>query len=170
LDYIRQAVNEKDITTRYYQPHTINLYLVSQLTDKNNRTTCAYTYYPSEKKDMIFIAKNCLSGILLIEQLGHFFNLYHTHETAFGQELVDESNCSIAGDLCCDTHAQPDLSGKVTLDCQYTSSVKDLNGQLYTPSVKNYMSAAPQDCRCFFSKEQYIRMLNAMVLFKDYLW
>ena len=170
LDYIRQAVNEKDITAQYYQPHTINLYLVSQLIDKTNKTTCSYTYYPSAKKDVIFMAKNCLSGILLIEQLGHFFNLYHTHETAFGQELADESNCSSAGDLCCDTYAQPDLSGKVTFDCQYTSSVKDPNGQFYHPSVKNYMSAAPQSCRCFFSEEQYIRMLNAMVLFKDYLW
>ncbi len=170
LDYIRQATTEKDLTSRYFQLNTINLYLVSQLTDKTNKTTCAYTYYPSAQKDMIFMAKNCISGILLIEQLGHFFNLYHTHETAFGQELVNESNCSIAGDLCCDTYAQPDLSGKVTSDCKYTSSVKDPNGQLYHPSVKNYMSAAPQDCRCFFSKEQYIRMLNAMVLFKDYLW
>ena len=169
LDYIRQAVNEKDLTSRYFQLNTINLYLVSQLTDKTNKTTCAYTYYPSARKDMIFMAKNCVSGVLLTEQLGHFFNLYHTHETAFGLELVNESNCSTAGDLCCDTYAQPDLSGKVT-DCKYSSSVKDPNNQLYQPSVKNYMSAAPQDCRCFFSKEQYIRMLNAMVLFKNYLW
>jgi hypothetical protein len=169
LDYIRQAVNEKDLTSRYFQQNTINLYLVSQLTDKTNKTTCAYTYYPSARKDMIFMAKNCVSGVLLIEQLGHFFNLYHTHETAFGLELVNESNCSTAGDLCCDTYAQPDLSDKVT-DCKYSSSVKDPNNQLYQPSVKNYMSAAPQDCRCFFSKEQYIRMLNAMVLFKNYLW
>ncbi len=170
LDYIRQAVNEKDITARYFKPRTINLYLVSGLTDKSNKSTCAYTYFPSAGKDVIFMAKNCFSGILLIEQLGHFFNLYHTHETAFGQELVDESNCSVAGDLCCDTYSQPDLTGKVAYGCQYNSSVKDGNGQLYHPSVKNFMSAAPQDCRCFFSNEQYIRMINAIVMFKDYLW
>ncbi|MGB6153178.1 MAG: hypothetical protein WBG48_14430 [Pricia sp.] len=38
-------------------------------------------------------------------ELGHCLNLLHTHETAFGVEAINGSNCSSAGDRVCDTPA-----------------------------------------------------------------
>jgi hypothetical protein len=164
LDLITQGTTEKELVTRNHTLNTINLYLVGQLANTANQSTCGFTYYPSANNNNILIVKSCLSGIFLTEQIGHLFNLYHTHETIFGAESVNHSNCGIAGDLCCDTYADPNLAGKVSAGC----IPSNLNG--YTPSVKNYMSFSYPDCKCFFSDEQYLRMLNAIVLFKSYLW
>jgi hypothetical protein len=164
FDVIKQGSNEKDLITRYYTPRTLNLYFVTQLTNSSSLNICGFTYFPSVKEDIIMMRKSCLSGTFLIEQLGHFFNLYHTHETAFGVELANKSNCAAAGDLCCDTEADPNLSGKVSASCE------PINIPGFTPSTHNYMSFSLPACKCFFSKEQYIRMLNAIVLYKNYLW
>jgi hypothetical protein len=170
LDSIKQSASEEDIIIRNYTANTINLYLVGFLRDKNNIDVCGYTYFPSASRDVLFIRKDCLSGRFIIEQLGHFLNLYHTHETAFGMERVNESNCATAGDLCCDTYADPDLTDKVLSGCIYSSQAKDPNNFFYAPSVNNYMSYTRPECKCFFSEQQYIRMLNTLVLFKSHLW
>jgi hypothetical protein len=39
--------------------------------------------------------------------MGHFLGLLHTHEDSFGKENVDGTNCRTAGDLLCDTKADP---------------------------------------------------------------
>lgn len=163
--------NESDMVAQNYVASTINVYLVSHLYDGNDQEVCGYTYYPGEKKDIILLNKSCIAEEFLIEQFGHFLNLYHTHEKGFAEELVDGSNCTISGDLCCDTPADPDLTGKVTPDCQYASSVQDANGSYYVPSVFNYMSSGPVDCnKCFFSEEQYIRVINCALITKSHLW
>jgi hypothetical protein len=164
LDFIKQGNNEKDIISRYYNPKTINIYFVSQLTNSSNQNICGFTYFPSVKEDVMIIRKNCLSGTFLIEQLGHFFNLYHTHETAFGVELVNKSNCALAGDLCCDTEADPNLTGKVNASCEL------INLPGYTSTTHNYMSFSLQSCKCYFTKDQYLRMINTIVNYKNYLF
>ncbi len=164
LDNIRQGSNDKDLIARYYTQNMINLFLVSQLNNSTNQNICGYAFYPAAKKDVIIIRKNCLTGTFLIEQLGHLFNLYHTHETAFGVEQVNESNCAIAGDLCCDTKADPNLSGKVNSSCELI----DLPG--YLTSAHNYMSFTLAGCKCYFSTDQYLRMINTMLYYKNYLW
>ena len=45
----------------------------------------------------------------LSHELGHYFDLYHTHETSFGTECPSGSNCQSAGDMVCDTPADPNL-------------------------------------------------------------
>lgn len=161
---------EQDILVQYYSVNTINLYLVSALHNESNDDICAFTYYPSANINAIFIDKDCLTGRNLIRQFGHFFNLYHTHETQFGNELVDGSNCATAGDLICDTPADPNLSGVVAL-CEYIGNLTDSNGDFYIPTTHNYMSFTTDDCDCYyFSDQQMLRMLNCLVLFKSNLW
>jgi len=171
LDNLIKNENEYDMVTPNHITRTINVYLVSHLYDGNDQEVCGYTYYPAEKKDIILLSKSCIAEEFLIEQFGHFFNLYHTHEKGFTEELADGSNCSGSGDLCCDTPADPDLAGKVTPDCQYASAVQDANGEYYAPSVFNYMSFSPVECnKCYFSEEQYIRIINCILLTKSHLW
>ncbi|MBN2612754.1 MAG: hypothetical protein JXB00_14450 [Bacteroidales bacterium] len=171
FDEVQKGGNETELTAQFQTSHSINLYLVSELYDAASQPVCAYTYYPSENKDVIFLVKTCISASILIEQFGHFFNLYHTHETGFAKELVNGSNCATAGDLCCDTPADPNLTGKVSFDCQYSSTEKDSNDDYYLPTVYNYMSFAPDACnKCFFSSDQYLRMINCILKSKSHLW
>jgi hypothetical protein len=164
FDFIKQGTNDKDMIIRSYTARTVNLYLISQLNNSLNENICGYAYFPSAKKDVMVIRKDCLSGTFLIEQLGHIFNLYHTHETAFGVELTNKSNCATAGDKCCDTDADPNLSGKVNTSC----GIVGLPG--YTPSTHNYMSFSLPACKCYFTNQQYIRMIYTIVKYKSYLW
>jgi hypothetical protein len=171
FDSIVKGKNEDDMVIQNHIAGTINLYLVSHLYDKNDQEVCGYTYYPAEKKEIIMLSKSCLADEFLIEQFGHFFNLYHTHENGFAEELADGTNCSVSGDLCCDTPADPGLEGKVTPDCRYASDVQDANGNYYAPSVFNYMSFSPGECnKCYFSEEQYVRIINCILLTKSHLW
>ena len=106
--------------------------------------------------------KGCLTGTTLAHQMGHFLNLYHTHETAFGNELVIRSNCSTAGDKCCDTEADPGLAGLVDNLCVYTGKLKDTSGNFFQPKPKNMMSFSSDECRCDFSRTQFLRMIYTL--------
>lgn len=151
-------------------PNTINIYLVTKLYDDEGKITCSYTFFPADEKDVVFIQKNCFDAGRLIHLIGHVFNLYHTHEETFGPETADGNNCKNAGDLCCDTRASKNITTLVNEHCEYSADLKDENGQFYYPSARNYMSFAPSNCRCYFSDEQYIRMINAILKLKNYLW
>ena len=95
-------------------------------------------------------------------EVGHYFNLFHTHETYYGAECVDGSNCSTTGDLLCDTEADPGLYDwdesvyLVDVDCQYTGDAVDAceSGVPYNPPTYNLMSYSKKACRDHFSHEQ----------------
>lgn len=55
---------------------------------------------------------------IMVHEAGHCLGLYHTHETAFGTESTNGSNCITAGDKICDTPADPNLLGN-TSSCIY---------------------------------------------------
>jgi len=170
FDEIHMGTNEENLFAQFATRNTINIYIVNKLYNSANQQIGGYAYYPAEGRDAILLQKNCLSGAFLTEQLGHFFNLYHTHETAFGSENVRRANCGHTGDLCCDTPADPGLSGNVTADCQYTGTGRDANGTYYIVTTYNFMCFSPLSCRCYFSEDQYIRMNNCMLRTKNYLW
>lgn len=152
--------NEEELRNHYNSPHTINLYLADQLVS-DSEVVCGYAYLPvSPLMNYIFIDKSCNMSKTLIHEMGHFFGLLHPHEEKFGKELADGSNCGTAGDLICDTDASPELSSLVDANCEYSGQLTDENGNYYLPSVANYMSYAPNDCRCSFTPEQYQRMLQ----------
>ncbi|MBN1415332.1 MAG: hypothetical protein JW973_09545 [Bacteroidales bacterium] len=170
FDEIHLGTNEQDMTTQYVVRNMINIYFVSGLFNDENQEICGCTYFPVENRDVIFIHKDCLDGTFLTEQFGHFFNLYHTHETIFGEELAQRINCTTAGDRCCDTPADPVLTQKVSPDCEYVGNYRDPSGTYYYTTTANYMSFSPLHCRCYFSDGQYLRMINCMLLAKKHLW
>lgn len=89
-------------------------------------------------------------------EIGHAFNLLHTHETDNGVELISGNNCQIAGDLICDTPADPNLLNKVDFSCNY------IGGGGYSPLVNNIMSYAPRYCTDSFTEGQENRMKTAL--------
>ncbi len=112
---------------------------------------------------------------LIPHELGHTFNLLHTHDPYYGYELVTRgagANCTMAGDLVCDTPADPygrydgaNSSCVSTTNCPpvYNCQFTDEQGNVYTPSPTNLMSYY-FPCTHDFTAGQYDRMQAALAL------
>jgi hypothetical protein len=95
--------------------------------------------------------------------MGHYLgNLLHTHEDTYGLEFVDGTNCAEAGDLLCQTAADPgpawlNPGTGCTYDastCKLVSCGNDLTGATYQPNPRNFLSYGPSTCRDHFEHEQ----------------
>lgn len=100
-------------------------------------------------------------GETLTHEMGHYFNLYHTHETFQGAELVNGSNCSTAGDYVCDTPADTYPTNYDIVSCNYDGTAKDGNNQSYAPNTDNLMSYYGGGCRMIFTPGQGVRAQSA---------
>ena len=93
---------------------------------------------------------------VLAHEAGHYFDLYHTFETVFGLECPSGSNCAFAGDLVCDTPADPGVfaySG-----CQWVGSAAPRCGSsTFNPPGRNLMNYTG-GCMNDFTPGQIIRM------------
>jgi hypothetical protein len=151
--------NQSALTSPNNVTNVINIYFFNSITSSSGAGLCGYAYFPGGP-DVIMMANSCaINGSTLSHEIGHYFNLYHTHETANGVEFVNGTNCSSAGDLLCDTPADPVLSNStVSTSCVYTGTATDPNGDPYAPDVTNLMSYSRKSCRNFFSLQQYARI------------
>lgn len=93
---------------------------------------------------------------VLAHELGHSLGLLHTFDTTNGIELADQSNCSTAGDLVCDTPADPEDNSQVS-NCVWVGNRTDPHGTPYHPLVNNIMSYY-SGCRESFTPGQEARM------------
>jgi len=123
---------------------------------------CGYAYYPGGP-DVILMKNRCaINGSTLPHEIGHFFSLIHTHGSSnifLTDELVNGSNCDTAGDLICDTPADPQLgSDNVNTSCVYTGTFIDGNGDSFVPDPNNIMSYSRKECRTQFSTQQFARI------------
>lgn len=141
----------------------INLYIPRKFTAVGNFELCGQAIFPwiDQPEDRyIVVSRKCLdNGSTLTHEFGHFLGLLHTHESSNGIEYVNGSNCTIAGDLLCDTPADPNLFGSVIdSNCNYLGSDLDPLNELYKPDPSFIMSYARKDCRRRFSDDQYAVM------------
>ncbi|MEM7368622.1 MAG: PKD domain-containing protein [Bacteroidota bacterium] len=146
--------------------NVINIYCSETTTAGNGAyNICGHAQFPGGL-DFIMLNNDCAkNGSTFAHELGHYFNLYHTHETAFGAELVDGSDCSTDGDLVCDTPADPSLSVSSNLNssgCIYTGTGTDTNGDSYSPDVTNLMSYTGKNCRYSITANQKTRILYTL--------
>lgn len=155
---------EPEVLVKYHVAQRINLFLVSTFPDKPN--ACGHaslggiTY--TSKVDIV-IKKGCENPGVVAHEMGHYFGLPHTFEGS-GTELVNGSNCKVAGDGVCDTPADPYVDGEDTKNyvdenCVFINTRKDANGQYYDPDVSNIMSYYPCNCGTF-TQGQYEKMVN----------
>lgn len=157
-----------------YVPNVINIYFANSITSGAS-TICGYAHFPNSKslyKDAVFLSNNCTrNGSSLAHELGHYFNLYHTHESFLGKELVSGGNCGVSGDLLCDTPADPSLSSNnmTPQGCVYTGFEKDANGQVYLPNTFNLMSYSLKECRTKLTPSQYNRIRFTLDNYRTYL-
>ena len=134
----------------------INVYIVDSITNNDGGSIAGVALLGNK-----FLIINDTSSITstLIHEMGHVFDLYHTHSTAFGIENILRTNCTVAGDLLCDTYADPNLSGKVDISCNFNP---DPGEESYNPLIDNYMSYSRRECRDDFTDDQVTRMRVAI--------
>ncbi len=162
-----KPMDEAEVIALYSVPNTINIFYAQTVSRTPPTLVGGYAYFPGGP-DFIAIAKTSLGSIT--HEMGHFFGLYHTFDTQFGLELADGSNCATAGDLICDTPADPGGGNSPAPDCQLSPYTQDANGQWYVPNIGNIMSYYTDDCTCGFTTEQYNRMASNYLNSRFYLW
>lgn len=177
INYINNSVyrtfnapEEEDLLTQSAEvPRVINIFFTDTLL-LNGKRICGYSFLPIGPNN-IFIDNACVnSGNTVAHEIGHYFSLIHTHgssNTELTNELVSGSNCAMAGDLICDTPADPNLEGKVSYNifskrCIYTGKEKDADGAFFKPSVDNIMSYSRPQCTNSFTPGQYLAIRNSL--------
>ena len=144
-----------DLVSQNRVPDTMNVYFVPESPE-----LCGLASFSGGSCQGVIMNNSCsnpaTNDSTFSHEVGHYLNLYHTHETAFGSECVSGSNCGTTGDLICDTPADPLLTNQVDNSCQYTGDAPDAcgSGAPYTPDERNLMSYSRKLCRDYFSAEQ----------------
>lgn len=168
---------KQDSYEEYYQysewyddPDILSIWLLNE--DKDNiceqgedgvercRRTNGWAFIGNETTNNVVINKvDILNPHVLAHEIGHFFGLYHTFETRFGIEKVDGSNCETAGDLICDTPADPNLADTFISYAQCESFYQN-----YRPQINNIMSYYHfcRDKPKKFSKDQ-LKVLRSQI-------
>jgi len=150
-------------------PEAINIYF---LPNESGFPYCGLSSFTTSSTQGILMNNLCvlISGTssTLVHEIGHYFDLYHTHETAFDVECPDSSNCTTAGDLICDTPADPNLNGHVSdpPDCEYddfASPPAGCDATPYTPQTENIMSYSNKPCRDLYTPGQSAKMRNVLI-------
>ena len=158
--YDYNKTQKSALHSAYGVANVLNIYSANSVTSGSS-SICGHAEFPGGL-DFAMLDNDCaLNGSTFAHEVGHYFNVYHTHQS--GNELVDGSNCGTAGDLLCDTPADPTLSSLVNDGgCAYTGSATDANSAAYSPSTINIMSYSAKGCRVQFTDEQYARMLASI--------
>lgn len=156
--------------------NVVDIYSVGSLSTESG-ALCGISSFTWFGIQGIIVANGCFDRFTVNHEMGHYFNLFHPHEDASGDEFVDGNGCEYRGDGICDTPADPNLSlaGMVNA-CNYVGNATDPNGQAYDdcqgyelceyfngPDVGNIMSYAPDGCVNHFTDEQYIKAENILL-------
>ncbi|HRG37493.1 MAG TPA: zinc-dependent metalloprotease family protein [Bacteroidia bacterium] len=152
---------------QYNVKNRINVYYVKGFKGLPNAGFATLKGIQNTDDQGIVMRKDKGLGIeTMAHEMGHYWGLYHTFEAVeHGPELADGSNCSTAGDLVCDTPADPyvnpeDLSPKyINGACQFVYMGQDTNKQYYDPHTTNIMSYYLCNCGTF-TDGQFQRMVS----------
>lgn len=148
----------------------INVYFVGSLVSGSSVLNGISAFPSANPAENRIIMWNSATNnrITLPHEMGHYWNVFHTHEEFLGKELVNGSNCSTAGDLVCDTPADPCCYFYDANTCTYNGTITDSNEQSYTPMVNNLMSYYGL-CRDIFTAGQYARIDAGYALRTGYM-
>lgn len=171
---INNEAEFQQLVSTNHTPGSMHVFFVNTIGVFGGGNACGIATIPDIPQGQgVAIANACVppgNSSTIVHEVGHWLNLYHTHETVFGAECPNGINCGPAGDRVCDTPADPNLSGRMSnVTCTLTSSLPSPpggclpQGQTYNPDLVNFMSYAPQNCRTRFTHGQCLRMREALL-------
>ncbi len=143
----------------------VNIYFVGQLTASGSQLNGLSSFPSTSTAENRIIMYNAAvgNGETLSHEMGHYWNLYHTHEDkAGGYELVTRGaggNCTTTGDRVCDTPADPCCYFYNSSTCTYNGTAVDASGATYSPMINNLMSYYT-NCRSQFTTGQQNRITD----------
>lgn len=150
-------------------PNAINVYFTPNLKVSASSAICGISAFTFSDVQAIAMNNSCTATSTnhstYAHEIGHYFDLFHTHETAFDDEFVDGSNCNTAGDLLCDTPADPTLSSfNVEIGtCSYIGEETDGHGDNYNPDTRLYMSYSRKECRDQFTPQSEAQIVTTLL-------
>jgi len=173
----------------------INIFFVRDLESPTGNDICGTSSFPwfrqDFNKDWILTDNDCAEPSSLTHEMGHYFNLFHTHEGFLGFENADGSNCGDGvGDELCDTPADPTFrciqncgfAGEVdyhirncnmAVDCMLNPvgalCAINFGDGIFTPATDNIMSYNHHICRTNFTDDQIERMQRSLLFDRRYL-
>ncbi|MFL5754646.1 MAG: M43 family zinc metalloprotease [Bacteroidia bacterium] len=156
----------QEIKNLYVKPNVINVFVMTSINPGADAGLASFT------EDWILLNKASFATPWKTwsHEMGHFFSLYHTFETSFGNELVNGSNCATTGDLLCDTEADITTPNFASGSCNYTDLSTDSQGNQYTPIIGNIMSYHPGTCKSPFTVQQLNKMAGYYISYRNYLY
>jgi len=169
--YVLPNVDAKQDALRQVNavPNTINVYFT------NLQGIAGQARFTVSHAQGVLLDYSVMSGYssgffdleVFAHEMGHYFDLYHTHEDDFGIECPSGNNCSSAGDLLCDTPADPRLFNPIRVDpnCVYDNSAAppaNCGNTPYNPLTNNLMSVARRPCRNQFTPNQISKVLQTL--------
>ncbi|MCP1386175.1 GEVED domain-containing protein, partial [Runella salmonicolor] len=177
-DYIN--TDEQALLNTNSVSNAINIYFPNSISFGSMKVA-GYAYFPSKlsiSNNLFVQAQVATDNHTFAHEMGHYFNLLHTFQNSDNtnneeREYVTRSpaqgaNCTLKGDLLCDTPADPYGRDSVTIQgCTYTGTARDPQGQLYAPSLSNIMSYYPLSCGSDFTPGQSARMADGFLLRTD---
>lgn len=169
--YTTETLDEIDaMRTTNLVPNAINMYFTENLNYENG-SLCGISAFTFSDVQSIAMRNSCTANdaglgnhSTFSHEIGHFFDLFHTHETFYGDEFVDGTNCDVAGDLVCDTPADPVLgTSNVDSACDYFGTDIDGHGDPYAPDPTQLMSYSLKHCRDNFSAQSLVRIVDTLL-------
>lgn len=108
---------------------------------------------------------------VLIHEMGHYFDLLHTHEIGWGYECPEGGDCHNEGDLICDTAPSNNLMFDACVNAETCELVEGATSCLEGPAngicdgtpypepdTRNYMAYVPVPCLTEFTSDQLGRV------------
>lgn len=150
----------------------VNIYFVPDL------AFCGLASYPNAPIQGVLIQNDCVGvpyEATIVHEIGHHFWLLHTFDDVNGTECVDGSNCATAGDLVCDTPAEPPvafLGANFDFNCDYFGAPTDppsCGENPYNPDGTQFMTYNVNNssgCRNNFSPGSQQRVLDVMFVYR----
>lgn len=124
-----------------------------------------FTGIGSSISSIVIGKDDLLDAKVIVHEVGHFFNLQHTHRGA-GMDEAIESECEEEGDYICDTSVDPGAavySAMVNYTLCEMFGAYDKNGVEYKPMVNNFMSYY---CPCYM--KEYAFSGEQLQMMKDF--
>lgn len=160
-----------NLVTAHEVSGAMNIFFAPNIIGSTGNSICGFARFPWDEGNYIFMDNACATNSsTLAHEFGHYFGLYHTHNAGAGidHENITRNptsncfNCEIAGDLLCDTPADPRLtSAMINEACEYIGDEMQVCMEVapaelfaYTPHPNNIMSYSTKECRSYFSPGQ----------------